>query len=609
MNLGNIAMEINRLIAIAKKLGCGNIVDELLLIKSRQNDKNVKLVLPLVGEFSAGKTTLINALTDNKQLETASKPTTATIYEVHFGCDRCYAEVLSQDGTKIVVDNISDLKNDNLAEAFVVNVYDTSQKVPSTTVLVDTPGLSSPIPEHKQVLVDFIPQADGILLVVDINAQLTRSLTDFVSNVKMSKRPVYLVLTNSYSKSIIAQEETKKYISENTDLPLEQIVCVSAKEGNLDEFYSLMSEIQKDKNEIVRQVDEQKVKNIISVLLQEINELQIATNPDNDLDNSIRELEMELKRLNRNIEKLVSDTEGDIADIERKSTYTFQNMVFERLNTLVAGKSTNFDLEAVSVINNASSVVFNDYRNNIKSSLIKKAIDRRGTNDAIELHSLETIGLDEYSISGISYNLDLNTIGHKYDGIISSGVKVVATVAAVAAVASTGGAAGGVVGVADMALDAADTITDVQSIVSNKKSVQRIESAVNLIGQGSDKLTQINEYNTNVGSQLGCNNGVVESMVGFFTDKTWGKPQRVRAVNIYIDETLLPEFKSKLSAIGREIVANLSSALKTEANETILRKVETLNQLKLEKVEKQNAYKQRMAELLECKNELQSIYL
>lgn len=192
---------IGKLLEISEYLGLSNITSELKAIALRSQQENATLVLPLVGEFSSGKTTLINSLTDSKKLETATKPTTATIYEVHFGCDSCRASVLNDKNEFIDIEDISSLKNDALADAKVVTVFDTSVRVPATTILVDTPGLSSPDPKHKQTLVNFLPKADGIMLVSDINQQITRSLTDFIETMKLSKRPIYLVLTKSDTKS------------------------------------------------------------------------------------------------------------------------------------------------------------------------------------------------------------------------------------------------------------------------------------------------------------------------------------------------------------------------------------------------------------------------
>lgn len=95
-----INMDTKTLIEIAEYLKSDKVADELKALERRLQSDNVTLTLPLVGEFSSGKTSLINALTDSKQLEIATKPTTATIYLLHFGQDRQYATIHRADGSK-----------------------------------------------------------------------------------------------------------------------------------------------------------------------------------------------------------------------------------------------------------------------------------------------------------------------------------------------------------------------------------------------------------------------------------------------------------------------------------------------------------------------------
>ena len=59
-------MKVEKLIEIAQNLEFKDLLQELQIIKSHEDSATCLLVLPLVGEFSSGKTTLINALTDNK---------------------------------------------------------------------------------------------------------------------------------------------------------------------------------------------------------------------------------------------------------------------------------------------------------------------------------------------------------------------------------------------------------------------------------------------------------------------------------------------------------------------------------------------------------------
>lgn len=601
---------VDTLIDIAEYLGLSNIVSELNAIDQRSKQDNASLILPLVGEFSSGKTTLINSLTDSKKLETATKPTTATIYEVHFGCDSCHAKVVTEEGHIQDVDDIANLKNDDLANAKVVTVFDTSNRVPSTTILVDTPGLSSPDPKHKQTLVSFLPKADGIMLVTDINQQITRSLTDFIETVKLSKRPIFLILTKSDTKSAVDIESAKKYISDNCQIPLKQLAVVSAATNNLEEIYSLLDSIQKDKKEILKQVDGQRVKNIVNLLIEHVETLMSASNSDKELDEAIRKSQYELDKISRNIDRLVDSMSDDVEEQERTVSRKFEDTIFAKLNTLVTGKSNNFDGEAISSINNTATLLMNDYRSGIQKILREKARSQKGSENEVPLSTLENIDLSSIQMSGLSYNLDLNTMGHEYDGWIKTGVIAIAAVGAVAAVASTGGAAAGALTTAatvDNVIDVADTVTDVGSMISNHKTASRVENAVGFVSNATDKYNSFNKSNQQMGQQVGSEKGMIDSLVGLVTDNIMSKPQRVRAIRNYIEGSLVPEFKSCLRSISQTLVNSIRCNLQNEASDIIGQKTNSLNQLRQEMKEKKDLFDQRMVQLREFKTILLTI--
>lgn len=596
--------KIETLYNIANYLGLNNIVSDLEAIDMRSKQENANLILPLVGEFSSGKTTLINALTDSKKLETATKPTTATIYEVHFGCESCHAKIFAEDGTLQDVNDIANLKNDVLADAKVVTVFDTSKRVPSTTILVDTPGLSSPNPKHKQTLVNFLPKADGILLVTDINQGLTKSLSDFVKLMNLSKKPIYIIISQCKTKAQSEVDAQRRYIKENTDISVKDIICTSAKEDDLQEFYALMDSIQKDKKQILQQVDNQRLNNIVNVLKERIDELMSSSSSDKELDEAIRRCQYELDKISRNIDRLVESMNDDIGEQERDTTRRFEDMISIKLNSLVTGKSNNFDADAISTINSTATLLMNDYRNNIRSIIKEKAYSQKGSENEVPLNSLLDIDLSSCQISGLNYNLDLNTMGHEYDGWIKTGVIAVAAVGAVAAIAATGGAAAGVatIATADNIIDIADTVTDVGGIISNQKTVSKMEKAVGFVTNAADKYQSINQTNQEMGQQMGSDKGLVESMVGFVTDKMMSKPQRARAIRNYINESLSPEFKNGLSDISQYIVNSIRTTLHNEVAQMIGQKTDSLNQLKMEMKEKKDLFDQRMDQLREFKN-------
>jgi len=617
-------MEINRLIEIAQDINMLSEAAQLCVIKQRTGEENCELILPLIGEFSAGKTTLINALTDSKKLETASKPTTATIYEIHFGCDSCYAEVFDEEGNSRRIEDISSLVNDELADSLVVNVFDTSKRIPSGIILVDTPGLSSPDPRHKQTLIDFLPKADGILLAVDVNQSVTKSLTDFIHTMTLAKRPVFLVLTQCDTKSPVDVESQKKYIAENCNIPLEHVVCVSAKQNQVEELYKLLDSIQAEKTTILNAVNSQRVKNIISSMIAHVDNMLKASRSDEDLKESITKMEAELKQIRHKIENLISSSRNDIEDIERDVCRKFEDSVFEKMDSIVAGKSNNYDGEVSAAINSLASIYTNEFRNKIHHVLSDKANEHQKSLEGIDIQSLQNIDLSSLSAGSLSYNLDLNSIGHEKDGIISIGVKVAAAAAVVAAVVGTGGAAAGAAGAAEAAgttgaaaagaassavevgtmVEAVDIATDVGSIISNQKHISRIQQAMQFAGKASEQYDNIESMNQNAGQKIGQKKGIIEGVVGFVTDNTWGKPQRRRAIRMYIAETLMPQFKMAMNSNSTSVMNSISEILNQEAQVTIAEKKAALESLRQQYKDHRESFDKRLETLRDYRNEL-----
>lgn len=595
--------KINTLHEIAAALGLEQIAADLESIRQRATQPNSTLMLPLVGEFSSGKTTLINALTDSKALETATKPTTATIYEIHFGAERSHALSVSADGTTQEITDLGALKNETLADTPLVALYDTSTRVPATTVLVDTPGLSSSDPKHREALVNFLPQADAILMVVDINQQITRTLVDFIETMKLSKRPIFLVLTKSDTKAAEEVEQAKQYISQNCRIPLGQVVVVSAYRDRLDELYALMARIQETKNEIIRQVDLQRLQNLAGTLREYVASLIQSTTTDEALDDAIQESQYALKKMRRNINSLVEELRSDIEEQGRMTSRRFENIISDRLNELVMSRQPGRDQEAVNRIESTARLLMNDYVQVIRALLNQKVRERKGSDEAVYVDSLETVDLSNIQISNLGYGLSLDTIGHQFDKFIKTGVLVVGTIAAAGAVVRGAAAAAKGAGALTTAVDMADTATDVASIASNRKLQKTVKEAQpgrlqyleNTLQTAQAKYKQMKGWNEQAGQEVGAKQGFLDSIIGNITEAAFAKPQRIRAIRNYIDHTLSPEFRSRMQQVTRELLQNLQEALEEGAAELITQREAALQQLKQQQQEQQESYQATMA--------------
>lgn len=623
---------VDFLMSVAQELGFERIYNELQSIKKRGEAENAQITIPLVGEFSSGKTTLLNSLTDSKKLETATQPTTATIYELHFGAPKCEAYIYNADGTETHTEDLSTLKNDLLATADIVSVYDTSTKVPSTTLLVDTPGLSSPDPKHKQVLVDFLPQADAILLVVDINQQLTRSLTDFIEMIKLSKRPIFMVLTKADTKSAEEVETAKQYMADNSKLPINQIVVCSAAKDDISELTSLLNDLQSIKKQVIEQVDGQRVEDIAKVLLQNIEDLLSSSSVDKDLDMEVKKMESELTRIARNIEKLISRMRDDIEDRERVISRAFEDSMLVKLDSLIARKSNNYDAEAVAIINQTSSAMLGEYLSSIHGILQEKAMSAYGSDEEIPLESLSTVDVSSVNVD-LSHcsNIGLNSMGHEYDGIIKGamiGTLAIAAVVAAAPVVASAGAAGAAgaagtagAGAAGTAVSTGaaiattasvlDTATDVGSMVSNRKLKRQLQ-----LKEASEKVAKNVQKIAEAGEKVITQTQMIEEKdtKGFFnsissmiSERAFSKPQRRKAVGDFVNNTLAPSFKQQLQSSTAFVVGAIKENLLNASSEVIDQKKTLLAQLKEDRDNKAEEYERYIAKLTGYKEQLQAL--
>ncbi len=590
--------EISNLINIAENIGMNQAANALKAIQERGKQSEAPIYLPFVGEFSSGKTSLINALTDSKKLETKTKPTTATIFEIHFGQPKCDAEVFDIQGQATHFEDISEIKNDNIADAPFVLVNDTSTKISKTTVIIDTPGLSSPDPRHKETLVKFLPKADGIILVVDVNQSITKSLTDFIDSIKISQRPIYLVITKCDTKSPSQVESQKKYIAEQCKISLNHTACVSSSKNELDEIYELFKQIAISKAKILEEVNRQRVRIIADEITKRVDELLKVSNSDEELEQSIVNQKNDLRRFNNKIDKLLRDSEEEIEEKARLATRKFEDLMSSRFESLAKSNSNNYDSDAISAIRTNSLLVINEFKQDISQILRNKANSKKDTDDSLNLLSLQSIDMSGIQLGGLSYGLNLNSLGHEYDGMIKTGLGIAAVAAVTIATAGTGTVAAGAAATAEGAAVAAEGAA-VATEAIGLMDVAQVATDIYLY----NKLSENDEPKSNQSNQP-KEKGMLDQLIGKITDSTMGKPQRAKAIRVYLNDTLIPEFKNEMYRIKTQIMQLISAALQNEATATINEKTQALQALKEKSRNQLQEFRERKEELKEFRKVL-----
>ena len=575
-------MDTKTLIEIAEYLKSDKVADELKALERRLQSDNVTLTLPLVGEFSSGKTSLINALTDSKQLEIATKPTTATIYLLHFGQDRQYATIHRADGSKETVEVIGSLKNSELADIPLVDIYDTSTRVPRDLILVDTPGLSSPDARHKDALIRFLPEADAILMTVDCNQQITKSLLRFIEESNLASRKVYLIVTKCDTKPASDRESIKRYIADNSKLPMEHIVCVSAQQDDLAEFYDLIKQLSQSKREILAAAIRGRLESLKEELKKEVNETLKLPNTAEELKEKRAELERQEEEIEREIKHLISSVRCSVDDVSDEVVRSFQDLLFRRLDALINQRADNMTAEANTIIQSASLKVMTDYRRKIvqevskqtakASSFIQSAVNR------LDLSGLEA---PEQSM-----NIDLDSIGHEHDKMIAGGLQLAAAAAtfgafrALGAVGKAAGTVGKAAGTVGKAAGAANKLSKSGRVMQFVQKGARVATSTGIIdSQMTPKLK-----------------GFVEGIVSTFTDRM-AKPKRLRATHDFIELQLAPVFAEQMQQNGRIILDLLQAEIAEEAKGVSAERKARIADLTNDIDSKNGEYQQKMDRL------------
>jgi small GTP-binding protein len=148
--------------------------------------------LVIVGEFNAGKSSIINAL---------------------------FGEKLRTEGPIPVDDVISVLRHGEEASQRRVSDFVIEQFYPvdflRNITLVDTPGTNSIVQRHQEITEDYIPRADLVLFVTSIDRPLSESERRFLEYIREWGKKVVFVLNKIDTKSDEEVAQVVDYLKTN----------------------------------------------------------------------------------------------------------------------------------------------------------------------------------------------------------------------------------------------------------------------------------------------------------------------------------------------------------------------------------------------------------
>lgn len=581
---------LNRVIEIAESLEQKSIAERLRAIEERAQNPSAQLILPLIGEFSAGKTSLINALTDSKVLEIASLPTTATLYQIIFGAPENKAVALTAEGEEVEL-QLDALKNDELKKYPTVTLFDTSTKVPQDIIFVDTPGLSSPDPKHREVLTSILPQVDAILLTVDANQAVTRSLIDFVKSMRLAEKPIYLILNKIDTKSPSELQDLKRGIARDVDLPIDSLVCASAYANNISELQQLLTKIQAEKTQIIAKVDALRTKELVGELRSFIAEVLRSSSSPKELKEAVRAQERELERLQNNIRQLMERVEEKLSDKIDETQSSLRTQLWSSLNGILSKKGISYNQEIEAKVINVKTILLQNFTRQVATTI--REVNASNRDIRVQLPSAETIDLSQLGELANTIQMeDFDSVGHGWDKAIGWATVGLASVAGVATLAATGGLAAlgiggatGAAGAAGVAVEAGQAAVMASTAVKTTKMMRMI----NVMSKAGSFVQKGHQIASVVSSAAEKERNFIEGLVGKATE-FFSKPRREAAVEHFLDAQILPNFEADLRNYLSESLRLIGERMNAEAATLVGEKREALSQLQAQQEQEQAKY-------------------
>lgn len=162
--------------------------DDLELLRSTVAHLDELFLLCIVGEFNAGKSSLINALLGGRHLEEGVTPTTDRVYLIKHAAATGGSDAATQRRTH--------------PQSEISGAISGVGRPPPTTIglpvpwledvtLVDTPGTNAIIQGHAEITEAIVPRCDLLLFVTSVDRPISESERTFMSKIKSWGKKVH----------------------------------------------------------------------------------------------------------------------------------------------------------------------------------------------------------------------------------------------------------------------------------------------------------------------------------------------------------------------------------------------------------------------------------
>ncbi len=195
-------------------------IDKLECFTLLESIQKQQLVIPVVGNFSAGKSTLLNRFLGSSVLPTAITPETSLATELHYSANERIEAFLHNnekaESFELNEQSFEAIKN-NASKYAYLKVYLNKQALKDSVplVFVDMPGFDSPISSHTQAIVEYLERGVHFVILTSVEeGTLNKKMVRELKNLLEFDKGLSFILSKTNLRAPSQVEEVSSHIEE-----------------------------------------------------------------------------------------------------------------------------------------------------------------------------------------------------------------------------------------------------------------------------------------------------------------------------------------------------------------------------------------------------------
>lgn len=199
-----------------------------------------QLVIPVVGNFSAGKSTLLNRFLGSSVLPTGITPETSLATELHYSANE-RIEAFSNNDEKTESFELNEQSfeaiKDNATKYSYLKVYLNNEALKDSAplVFVDMPGFDSPISSHTHAILEYLERGVHFVILTSVEeGNLTKRMVRELKNLLEFDKGLSFILSKTNLRTPSQVGEISRYIQDQIQdhLDLTTHLIYSNKDNN-----------------------------------------------------------------------------------------------------------------------------------------------------------------------------------------------------------------------------------------------------------------------------------------------------------------------------------------------------------------------------------------